>query len=296
MSGRWTSPTSPLLTKRKTKPNLLFVCSLFFLSSKGSDEREQAGAGARRAGGLRNRREGRQEDEFEIREVDQGENDEDSEDEEYEEDEGPVGSSGRKKKVGAKKQAKLDAKQQKKQQMAALEQMREERKRLERAKEQERLEKEAEEEKARKMEEEEDERRRQAIEKKQQDEYNEWKSMFAVEESGVEAIDEAERAQQTLEMIDFCKTNKVVLLEDLVSAYKLKTAQLLELLAELDADGRLTGVVDDRGKFFHISEEEYSQVTKFIERRGRISMEDLTTEWFVFFSFLLFLWFVWFVF
>lgn len=213
--------------------------------------------------------------------MDQAE-DEDSEDEDYEEDGGPVGSaSGRKKKVGAKKQAKLDAKQQKKQQMAALEQMREERKRQERAKEQERLDKEAEEEKVRKMEEEEDERRRQAIEKKQQDEYNEWKSMFAVEESGVEAIDEAERAQQTLEMIDFCKTNKVVLLEDLVSAYKLKTPQLLELLAELDADGRLTGVVDDRGKFFHISEEEYSQVTKFIERRGRISMEDLTTEWFV---------------
>ena len=245
------------------------------------DDRDQAAP--RRVPGLRNRRR-REEDELDIREIDQDDDGDDGEEEDDEdgEDEGLLASSGRKKRIGAKKQAKLDAKQQRKQQVAALEQMREERKRIEQAREQRRLEEEAEEERKRKAEEEEDERRRQLAEKKQQEEYDEWKNLFAVEEKGEEALGEAERAQQVLDLIEFCKTSKVVLLEDLASNYKMKTAQILELLAELDADRRLTGVVDDRGKFFFISSEEYEQVARFIERRGRISMDELTVEWFAF--------------
>ena len=39
--------------------------------------------------------------------------------------------------------------------------------------------------------------------------------------------------------------------------------------------GRLTGVIDDRGKFIHISAEEMQEVAKFIRLHGRISISDL---------------------
>jgi len=39
--------------------------------------------------------------------------------------------------------------------------------------------------------------------------------------------------------------------------------------------GLLTGVMDDRGKFIYISEEELLNVKKFIEQRGRVSIAEL---------------------
>lgn len=37
----------------------------------------------------------------------------------------------------------------------------------------------------------------------------------------------------------------------------------------------IPGVMDDRGKFIYISEEELSNVAKFIKQRGRVSIADL---------------------
>lgn len=37
----------------------------------------------------------------------------------------------------------------------------------------------------------------------------------------------------------------------------------------------LPGVVDDRGKFIYISEEELGSVAKFINQNGRVSITDL---------------------
>jgi hypothetical protein len=39
--------------------------------------------------------------------------------------------------------------------------------------------------------------------------------------------------------------------------------------------GLLTGVMDDRGKFIYISEEELLKVKKFIEQRGRVHISEL---------------------
>ena len=39
--------------------------------------------------------------------------------------------------------------------------------------------------------------------------------------------------------------------------------------------GLLTGVMDDRGKFIYISEEELLKVKKFIEQRGRVNIGEL---------------------
>lgn len=39
--------------------------------------------------------------------------------------------------------------------------------------------------------------------------------------------------------------------------------------------GLITGVMDDRGKFIYISEEELLKVKKFIEQRGRVNIAEL---------------------
>jgi uncharacterized protein (DUF2126 family) len=41
------------------------------------------------------------------------------------------------------------------------------------------------------------------------------------------------------------------------------------------SEGRLSGVMDDRGKFIHITREEYESVAKFIKQRGRVSIGEL---------------------
>lgn len=69
--------------------------------------------------------------------------------------------------------------------------------------------------------------------------------------------------------------NKVVVIEDLAAHFKLKTQAAIDRIATLQAEGHLTGVVDDRGKFIYISQQELENVAKFIKQRGRVSITDL---------------------
>lgn len=69
--------------------------------------------------------------------------------------------------------------------------------------------------------------------------------------------------------------NKVVVLEDLAAQFKLKTQAAIDRIATLQSEGVLTGVVDDRGKFIYISQQELENVAKFIKQRGRVSIIDL---------------------
>ena len=51
--------------------------------------------------------------------------------------------------------------------------------------------------------------------------------------------------------------------------------EAINRVQELQEQGRLTGVIDDRGKFIYISEEELEAVAKFIRQRGRVSISEL---------------------
>ena len=44
---------------------------------------------------------------------------------------------------------------------------------------------------------------------------------------------------------------------------------------DLIGEGRLTGVMDDRGKFIFITREELEAIAKFIKQRGRVSISEL---------------------
>lgn len=178
------------------------------------------------------------------------------------------------KKVGTKKLAKLEAKAEKKAQREVEEQLREDKKKREAMADEERRKRDADDEAEEKKREETERLERELKEKQEHDEYLKMKEAFSVEEEGFE---EGEEESQNLlqEFIDFIKTNKVVVLEDLAREFSLKTQATIDRIKELRVNGMLSGVIDDRGKFIYISEDELAAVAKFIRQRGRISITEL---------------------
>lgn len=178
-------------------------------------------------------------------------------------------------KMGAKKRAKMEAKEAKRVQREQELYDREQRKAKEakedaERKQQEEIEAEAERKKA-----EAERLAKEERERKEHEEYLKMKAAFSVEEEGFEEGDEDEQDNLLADFIQYIKDNKVVVLEDLAVAFKLKTQQAIERIQELQADGTITGVIDDRGKFIYVSEEELVAVAKFIKQRGRVSIADL---------------------
>lgn len=52
----------------------------------------------------------------------------------------------------------------------------------------------------------------------------------------------------------------------------------IDRVQRLKESGDLTGVIDDRGKFIFISEEELAAVATFIRQRGRVSIAELVSS------------------
>jgi len=178
-------------------------------------------------------------------------------------------------KIGAKKRAKLAAKAEKKLQREVAERDREERKKREQLLQEER-DKQAEKERAEERAAEEAEKK--AIEEKEKREYEEYlkmKEAFSVEEEGYDQENKENEGDLLQEFLEYIKQNKVLILEDLAAHFGLKTANVVERIQELQANGNLTGVIDDRGKFIYISEDELQAVAKFVRQRGRVSITDL---------------------
>merc|ERR1712079_525551 len=110
------------------------------------------------------------------------------------------------------------------------------------------------------LQEEEEKRIREEKERKEQEEYEKLKAAFSVE-------DEGDEENKLLKFVNHIKETKVVLLEDLAAQFHLKTQEAIDRVTQLQEDGLLTGVIDDRGKFIYISQEELEAVAKFIRQQ-----------------------------
>jgi len=177
--------------------------------------------------------------------------------------------------VGAKKRKKLEAKAEKKAAREADMVDREDKQK----REEERLEyqkkKDLIEEEKQKQEEEEERIRKEEQERKEQEEYEKLKLAFSVEESGVGCDSEEEKEDIFTKFLEYIKDKKIVLLEDIAGEFKMKTQEVIDRIQELQKEGTLTGVIDDRGKFIYITMEELEAVAKFIRQRGRVSIQEL---------------------
>ncbi|XP_060768174.1 DDRGK domain-containing protein 1 isoform X3 [Neoarius graeffei] len=198
--------------------------------------------------------------------------DDDEEDERPQTEERPQATG----KVGAKKQRKLEEKQARRAQREAELEEREERRRIQELREQERKKEEEKERLQEQKEEEEQRRAKEEQEKKEEEEYQKLKASFVVEEQGeVEELTEQESRNLLQEFIQYVKDSKVVLLEDLASHFEMRTQDAITRLQDLIAEGSITGVIDDRGKFIFITPEEMNAVAQFIKQRGRVSISEL---------------------
>ncbi|KAF3424135.1 hypothetical protein E2986_00578 [Frieseomelitta varia] len=178
-------------------------------------------------------------------------------------------------KMGAKKRAKLAAKSEKRAQREIAEKEREERKKKEQLLQEER-DKQSERERAEELKQEEAERKaREEKERKEYEEYLKMKQAFSVEEEGYDQEDNEDEENLLQEFIQYIKQNKVVILEDLAAHFGLKATSIVERIQDLQASESLTGVIDDRGKFIYISQEELEAVAKFVRQRGRVSITEL---------------------
>ncbi|GBG71433.1 hypothetical protein CBR_g8852 [Chara braunii] len=116
-------------------------------------------------------------------------------------------------------------------------------------------------------------------EEKAQAEYAQWKGAFALETEGTVEDDVAEQSQGLLqEFVDYIKKHKLVVLEDLAAEFELRTQDVVNRVIALEQMGRITGVMDERGKFVYISPEEMKAVAEYVKSVGRVSIAELARK------------------
>ncbi|ETN80356.1 hypothetical protein NECAME_09250 [Necator americanus] len=77
------------------------------------------------------------------------------------------------------------------------------------------------------------------------------------------------------EFVDYVKKSKVVNMDELAAHFGLKSDEAISRLHYFLDNGLLEGVMDDRGKFIYITDEELEAVAKFINQRGRVTIHEL---------------------
>eukprot|EP00123_Amoebidium_parasiticum_P004053 comp15347_c0_seq1/m.12224 comp15347_c0_seq1/g.12224 ORF comp15347_c0_seq1/g.12224 comp15347_c0_seq1/m.12224 type:complete len:283 (-) comp15347_c0_seq1:101-949(-) len=190
------------------------------------------------------------------------------------ESEGDEGPSNMPRKVGKKKARRLEEKEERRRYREYQEAMREDVKKREALLEEDRRKNEEEEKKAQAKKEQEELKAREEQLKREQTEYEELKKLFVVEEEGVAAPD-AERENMLQEFVAHIQEEKIVLLEELAGKFNMRTRDVISRLQDLEKEGRIMGVFDDRGKFICLTEEELRNVAKFINQRGRVSISEV---------------------
>ncbi|KAF5399000.1 DDRGK domain-containing protein 1 [Paragonimus heterotremus] len=182
-----------------------------------------------------------------------------------------------KKKVGAKKAAKIAEKERRKEEREAEERFREHQRKLEDQEIAKRKKAESEEERAVAAALASEAKRLEEEAAREQAEYEKLKLEFSIEEEGTEVVhrDSKAEAELTTQLIGAIKEAKIIPIEHLALDFNLKTEACVEKLKQLLASGQLTGLLDDRGKFVYITPDEYEAVAQFIERRGRVTLAEL---------------------
>ena len=181
------------------------------------------------------------------------------------------------KKLTKREQIKMMKKQEKSEQKERMRLLLEEKKLREQEKEKELL-------LRQKMKEEEEKKlqeelqRVQEEQKKKEDElYNQWKDMMKVGEEGEEKMDFT-KEEVINKFLDYIKIRKVISLEDISGTFKLSPNEIVMKLNQFEKEGRILGIIDDRGKYIYITEKEMSLIEKMFMNRGRISKADLIKE------------------
>ena len=115
-------------------------------------------------------------------------------------------------------------------------------------------------------------------EAKEKEEYDQWKDMFETSDAGVTSDDvSVDSGGLLVDVLKHIRRRKVVVIEDLID-FDLNGEDAIDRVQALVDMGRLTGVVDDRGKFIYITPQEMQNVSSFIHSTGRVGMSALAKQ------------------
>jgi hypothetical protein len=114
--------------------------------------------------------------------------------------------------------------------------------------------------------------------RKEQEEYERWKGTMEIGESGSGDQDRWILENQAENIIAVIHAERVVVLEALSARFHTSTNLLVELLTKLVKERRLEGILDESGKFIHVSREDRLKIAKIVQRRGRVDISDITRE------------------
>jgi hypothetical protein len=110
-------------------------------------------------------------------------------------------------------------------------------------------------------------------------EFEKWKGDFSVDAEGTTENEVQDGSQGLLfDFVEYIKKHKCIPLEDLAAEFKLRTQDCINRINSLENMGRLSGVMDDRGKYIYISLEEMQAVADYIKRQGRVSISHLASK------------------
>jgi hypothetical protein len=71
---------------------------------------------------------------------------------------------------------------------------------------------------------------------------------------------------------------KLSLLEDASHKFSLTIKDLVEKIKKIEAEGLISGVFDERGKYLYIEQREWDAVKNYILGKGRLKKSDLMSE------------------
>ncbi|KAL3626374.1 hypothetical protein CASFOL_029923 [Castilleja foliolosa] len=110
-------------------------------------------------------------------------------------------------------------------------------------------------------------------------EFEKWKGAFSVDAEGTTENEVQDGSQGLLfDFVEYIKKHKCVPLEDIAAEFKLRTQDCINRITSLENMGRLSGVMDDRGKYIYISLEEMRAVAEYIKREGRVNISHLARK------------------
>jgi len=127
----------------------------------------------------------------------------------------------------------------------------------------------------------EEEMRRAAEERQRREdaEAAKWMGMISVEGEGQEEVTEAQSAEALLNrFVAYIQERKMVPLEEIAVEFHLRSAEVVDRIQNLEAMGRLTGVMDERGKYIYISAEEMQAVARYVQTKGRVAIGELAAR------------------
>lgn len=70
----------------------------------------------------------------------------------------------------------------------------------------------------------------------------------------------------------------MVNIEEVATEFSLRSSEVVDRIQGLESMGRLTGVMDERGKFIYISLDEMEAVAAYIRKKGRVAIGELAAR------------------